>query len=147
MLSVIALALLVGCDNDAFDTENVGKDKEVEVPPDEEPPVLIHDPVSGTQIFGSDIAIQATVRDEGSRIAYVALYYKNEVDGAADWERATMMPAGEVPEGEVYSGTIRGDDHRGGGVDYYIEAVDTSQNSGFAPEDGESDPYHFRIAE
>ncbi|MDP2306390.1 MAG: hypothetical protein Q8P18_10230 [Pseudomonadota bacterium] len=140
MLSVVALALLVGCEAEPLTTTDVNKDKVVEEV-DEEAPVILHDPVSTTQTFGSDVAIQATVTDNDA-VVYVILHYKNEVDGSADWEKDDMTPSGDV-----YSGTIDGNDHRGGGVDYYIEAVDRSQNRAYAPDGGESDPYHFRIAE
>lgn len=141
MLSAITLALLVGCNDGLLDTEDVNKDKVVEEI-DEEPPLIVHDPVTGTHAFGVDVVITATVTDN-VRVAYVWLFYKNEVDGASDWEKVNMLPSGE----NVYTGTISGDDHRGGGVDYYIETSDLSQNEAWAPEDGPDDPYHFRIAE
>ncbi|MES2638232.1 MAG: hypothetical protein V4850_02070 [Myxococcota bacterium] len=143
MLSVFAFALLVGCNADDPTVVDPNKDKPVEEEPDEEPPIIVHEAVTGTQTFGADIAIQATVTDLDGQVAYVELHYKNEVDGASDWKKIPMPPA----SGDVYSGTIPGDDHRGGGVDYYIEAVDYAQNVAFSPDGGESDPYHFRIAE
>ena len=142
MLSVFAFALLVGCDNDPTTVVDVNKDKPVDEVVDEDPPLIAHESVTGTQTFGADIAIQATVTDLDGQVAYVELHYKNEVDGSSDWMKVPMTPAGEV-----YSGTIPGDDHRGGGVDYYIEAVDFAQNVALSPDGGESDPYHFRIAE
>jgi hypothetical protein len=144
MLSVFAFALLVGCDTDGPTVVDVDKDKVAEEEPDEDPPVIEHEAVTGTQTFGADIAIQATVTDLDGRVAYVYLHYKNEVAGSAEWDYVPMTPAGDT---DVYSATLPGDRHRGGGVDYYIEAVDFAQNVAYSPNGGESDPYHFRIAE
>ncbi|MDP2317262.1 MAG: hypothetical protein Q8P41_30525 [Pseudomonadota bacterium] len=142
MLRAFTLALLVGCENDPIQTTNVNKDGELVEEVDEDAPEILHEAIAGTQTFGADVSIEATVTDADSGVLFVYLHYKNEIDGSADWENVILTAAGDI-----YSGTIRGSDHRGGGIDYYIEAVDRSQNSAFAPDDGESDPYHFRIAE
>lgn len=141
MLSLIALALLVGCNSDPLTTTDVNKDKPVEEEVDDELPVITHESISETQTFGADVGIQATVTDDDT-VSFVILHYKNEVDGSADWEKDDMLPSGDV-----YTGTIDGADHRGGGVDYYIEARDRSQNKAYSPDGGASDPYHFRLAE
>lgn len=142
-LRMSLLALLAGCSGDDFTTTNVSKDEGFEEEPDVDAPVIVHEEVVETQTFGVDVPIEATVTDEGSGVLFVYLKYKNEIDGSADWERAPMTTTG----GGVYSGTIRGNSMRGGGVDYYIEAVDYAENFGFSPDDGAESPYHFRIAE
>ena len=142
MLSVFALALLVGCGDGTIDTVDVNKDGIVEEI-DEDPPIIVHTPVEGTQTFGADVAIEAIVTDPGGAVVIVQLSYKISTDGAGDWQKQRLITTGN----DVYTGTIPGEDHSGSGVNYYIEAIDRSQNSGFSPEDGKDDPYHFRVAE
>lgn len=133
--------LLAGCGSGLTST-NVNKDGDFEEEVDELAPVIVHTAVTETQTFGEDVAIEATVTDEGSGVLFVYLYYKNETDGSADWTRSIL-----TPNGDIYTGTIQGEDQRGSGVDYYLEAVDKQQNTSWAPEDGDDDPYHFRVAE
>ncbi len=140
-LRLTILALLVGCES-GLTSNNVNKDDDFEEEVDEDPPIIVHDPVGTTQTFGVDVPIEATVTDEGSGVLFVYLHYKNETDGAQDWKEINMQGV----EG-VYTQSIRGSDMRGGGVDYFIEAVDYAQNTAFAPDDGQDDPYHFRTSE
>lgn len=142
-LSVTLLTLLASCSGSGFTTTNVNKDGDFQEEEDEDGPVILHEEVTETQTFGLDVPVEATVTDEGTGVLFVYLYYKNEIDGSADWRNSLMTTTG----GGVYSGTIRGNDMRGGGVDYYIEAVDYAENYGYAPERGGDGPYHFRIAE
>jgi hypothetical protein len=139
LLSV--LVLLVGCGPD-LTTNQLTDDDGFEEEEDETPPSIVHDPITETQTFGQDVPISATVSDESTGVLFVHLFYKNEVDGASDWVDVIMFQSGEE-----YTGTIRGADMRGGGVDYYLSAVDKAQNTAFAPDDGDGDPFHFRIAE
>lgn len=139
-LSVALLALLgcTGSNIDSRDNTDSGLQEEI----DETPPVIVHEPIEGTQTHGVDVPITATITDADSGVLFAYLYYKNEIGGDADWKRKVM-----VASGEVYSASIDGDDMNGGGVDYYIEAVDKAQNTAWAPEDGRDDPYHFRLSE
>ncbi len=144
-MSLFALVLLVGC-GDAFNPNEIGKDDAIlEEDVDEDPPIIVHTPITGTQNFGSDVAIEATVTDgeEGSGVLFVYLYYKNEIDGSADWNKDILIESSD----DSFTGLISGDDHSGGGIDYYLEAVDKAQNGIYSPKDGENDPHHFRIAE
>jgi len=143
MTSLFTIALMVGCDS-SLSTIDGSKDAVIVEEEDETPPTIEHTPITGTQTFGSDVAIEATVTDgeDGVGVLFVYLNYKNEIDGSDGWEKLILTASGDV-----YTGTIPGEDHRGGGVDYFIEAIDRMQNAAFSPEDGESDPYHFRIAE
>lgn len=139
-MSLFALVLLVGCDGGIeVNPQDSGLEEEI----DEDPPVIVHTPVDGTQTFGSDVAIEATVTDEDSGVLFVYIFYKNEVDGPADWEKDMLISAGDGK----FTGRIPGDGHNSGGVDYYLEAVDREQNTVFSPKDGEEDPYHYRLAE
>jgi hypothetical protein len=140
-IRALSLFLLVGC-GPGLTSSNVSKDGSFEEETDEDPPVIVHDPVTGTQVFGEDVPISATITDDDAGIRFAYLHYKNEIDGDADWEQVILMA-----DGDLYSGTIRGEDERGGGVYYYLEAVDKEQNTSFSPDDGDSDPYHFRLAE
>lgn len=138
MSKVLLIALLAGC-SDAIEVDP--RDDTAPVVPDTECPVITHTPVSETQAFRSDVLITAEVTDE-SRITFVTLHYKNDTAGSKDWKKVNMA----VVEG-AYSGTIKGTDHSGSGMDYYIEASDSAQNTCYSPEEGAQDPYHFRIAE
>lgn len=138
-MSVWTLAILLGAGCGAGLTSNQVATDDFEEEVDEEAPVIQHEPVTDTQPFGSDVPISATIVDEGSGVLFAYLRYKNEIDGSDGWEELML-----IPSGDVYTSTIRGEDQRGGGVDYYIEAVDKEQNASSVPEDGASDPFHFR---
>jgi hypothetical protein len=135
------LVLLAGCDQD-LTTNQLTDEDGFEEETDDVAPVIVHDPITETQAFGQDVPITATVTDEGTGVVFVHLYYKNEIDGPTDWVDVILFAAGDE-----YTGTIRGADMRGGGVDYYLSATDRAQNEALAPDDGDGDPYHFRIAE
>ena len=143
MTSLFTIALLVGCDS-GLSAIDGNKDAVIVEDEDEDAPIIEHTPISGTQTFGADVAIEATVTDgeDGVGVLFVYLNYKNEIDGAGGWQKLIMTASGDV-----YTQTIPGEDHNGGGVDYYVEAIDRVQNAAYAPDDGESDPYHFRISE
>ena len=141
MLRVGLMLFLAACGSGLTST-NVNKDVDFEDEADEVPPVIEHTAVTETQVFGEDVSITATVTDDDSGVLFVYLYYKNETDGSADWNRSFLTASGDV-----YTGVIQGEDERGSGVDYYIEAIDKQENTAWSPEDGEDDPYHFRVAE
>ncbi len=138
-MSLWALSGLMGAGCGAGLTSSQVSTDAFEEDVDEQAPIIEHVPVTDTQPFGADVPISATIVDEGSGILFAYLRYKNEIDGSDGWEELML-----IPSGDVYSSTIRGEDQRGGGVDYYLEAVDKEQNSSFVPEDGASDPFHFR---
>lgn len=112
--------------------------------PDEDTtaPVITHEPVAGPVAFGEDVAITATITDEGTGVLFAYLYYRNETDGSNDWDDLAL-----IPNGETYSATISGSDHHSGGIVYYLYAVDKSENEAFAPDEADGDPYHFRLTE
>jgi hypothetical protein len=53
----------------------------------------------------------------------------------------------EADEDGSYSGQIHSAAVFSGGMDYTIVAADAAENAGWAPEEGEASPYHFRIVE
>lgn len=138
MLKVLLFALLAGCTGDDIGVEP--RDDTAPEVADTECPVIVHTPITETQTFGADVGISAEVTDS-TRVTVVTLHYKTDTAGSDDWKHHIMT----FLEG-VYSGTIKGSDHSGSGMDYYLEASDPAQNTCFLPEEGVQDPYHFRIA-
>ena len=135
------LFCLVACGNNLTST-NQNKDGELIDETDDVAPVLTHDPIEETMPFGEDVAITATAIDDDSGILFVNLHYKNETGGSADWQEVIMLATGDE-----YSGTIRGDRMQGGGIYYYLEAIDKATNVSFAPDEGPDDPFHFGLAD
>jgi len=152
------VALLVACGSDPLTSRVVDKgdpDRQ-----DTTPPVIQHDEVEDVITFGTDVPIEATVIDLESRVLLVTLWFKNETDGSNNWQQRAMM-AGEPPmadtgeadpcEGAVscltYASLIPAAQQRSGGMTYYIEAVNTSDLVATAPDEGKSDPYHFRLTQ
>ena len=78
----ILATLLVGCDAD-LTSRNVDTDDGLQEEEDD-PPVIEHDAIEGTQTFGADVPIAATVTDAGTGVLFVYLHYKNDGDGSAD---------------------------------------------------------------
>lgn len=70
----------------------------------------------------------------------MTLHYKQDTAGSSDWYGLNM-----VGSGDVFSGTIKGGDHRGSGMDYYFEAEDSFENNCFLPD--APDAYHFALTE
>lgn len=139
MLKVLSFALLAGCGGGV--TPPPEMDDTAEPLPDLACPSITHTPVSETQAFGADVHIEVTVTDD-TRATFVTLHYKLDTADSGGWDEVLM-----VASGDVYTGTIQGNDHSGSGIDYFIEAQDPAQNKCFSPEEGAYDPYHFRIAE
>lgn len=141
-MSILFAFFAVACGGDTTQVVNTGNQGDPIEDPDEDAPFIEHDPVSDSQTYGERVDIQAVVTDEVGQVFRVELYYKTET--SADWSTTVMNPgAGE----NLFVGSIPGNDVTGGGMNYFILALDDSQNEGFSPEDGESDPYHFRVTE
>ena len=85
--------------------------------------------------------MSATVTDDDSGVFVVQVVYKR-VDSTV-WSDAALSLVDEASG--LYEGVIPGNDVQSSGMDYYIYAVDKSENEATDPEDGEQDPYHFRI--
>ncbi|MFZ5475792.1 MAG: hypothetical protein ACOZNI_03360 [Myxococcota bacterium] len=135
------LSLLIACDSGDIGSTQVEDDDFVEET-DEDPPVIEHEPITDAMPWGQDISVQATVTDgeDGEGVFMVTLYYKAETASWADGNSVQMGGAGDL-----WQGTIPGDDHAGSGLNYYIEATDKAQNAALDPERGEEDPYHIRL--
>ena len=95
--------------------------------PDTTPPTITHTPVT-TAAINTPVTITATVTDNVA-VQTVTLYYRTI--GAATFTSTTM-----AKDGNVYSATIPATAVTAAGVEYYITAVDTSDNQARAPTTG-----------
>jgi hypothetical protein len=108
---------------------------------DNTPPVIEHEPIDSTQVYGERVPLSATVTDEGGEVFVVQVFYRQETSSM--WEDAPLVDM----EGDgVYEGAIPGSDVMTGGMYYYLYAMDTSENETFDPAEGEDDAFHFRIS-
>ena len=114
------------------DTSNTG---------DHDPPVIVHEAIETAQVYGDSVQLSATVTDEGTGVFVVQAFYRQETSSM--WEDITLM---DMDGDFVYEGTIPGGDVLTGGMYYYLYAMDTSENETYEPEEGEDDPFHFRIS-
>lgn len=133
------LFLVAGCDADKigwFEPEDSG---ELLSGDDQSGPLFTHQPIEDSQPFGQDVAIACTAIDPESSVLAVTVYFKQETHTV--WDDALLQPVGD--EGN-YEGVIPGDEVAGGGIDYYLEAIDTYGNTTTLP--GYDDPYHFRVS-
>lgn len=136
---VMTLFFALAACGPSLSTQEV-KDTDFDDIADTTPPLVSTEPIAEAQPSGQDIPITATVSDEESAILFVTLYYKTELEASSEYRTFGM-----TLNGDVWEGRIRGTDQSSGGMDYYIEAIDSSQNAGFAPEEGSRDPYHVRL--
>ncbi len=139
---ILILPLVVACGGDTVQTVNQGGQGDPIANDDEDPPEIEHTAVSDSQYYGEKVELEAIISDVDGQIFRVEIYYKSETD--ADWLTTTMAFTGAD---DIWRGSIPGNDVYGGGMHYYIVAIDDSQNEGFSPEDGASDPYRFRVTE
>lgn len=130
-----------GCTGDNTQIVSRGGNNQIEDEPDESPPVLTHDPVTDAQPYGQAVEMLAEAVDEGGGSVFIVqVFFKTETSSV--WVTSTLTNDGET---DTWVGTIPADKVTGGGMDYYLFAVDDSNNEAFEPEEGESDPYHFRV--
>jgi hypothetical protein len=111
--------------------------------PDTTAPVITHTPISGAVLFGQDVNIEATITDDESRILLVTLWFKQETQGSEDFSQRAMVGDADG----VYRAVIPSGAQGSSGMDYTIEAVNASNLRSFAPSEGKSDPYHFRLTQ
>jgi len=95
--------------------------------PDTTPPTITHTPVT-TAAVNTPVTIRATVTDNVA-VQSVTLYYRTV--GAPAFTSLAM-----AAEGNVYSATIPATAVTTAGVEYYIVALDTSNNQARAPTTG-----------
>lgn len=137
---MLTLMFLMGC-SDGAGPNVVYSDNDPETDEDTTPPTLTHTPIETSQPIGEDVLITCTAADDDSGVFIVSVWYKQET--STNWEDAQLR---QVDNAGNFEGYIPGDDVNSAGMDYYLEAIDGQNNSGFLPEDGEDDPYHFRIS-
>lgn len=137
---MLCVAFAVGCSNNPStnikSTQGDGDEDDV----DTTPCVIEHEPVDGAQPADVDVLIQAVVTDEDSGVFMVSVVYKQET--STQWEDFPLTKAADAS----YSGKIPAQDVGSGGMDYFIECLDLEENEAFAPDEGEEDPYHFRVS-
>lgn len=142
----IALTLMLACQGGVStpppgntNTDSAGDTADTGPTDDLVCPTIEHTQIEKSQPIGLPVDISAVVVDSMSGVFVVELYYKQEI--TTTWARLTMA----LTDTDTYTTQIPGADVGSGGMDYYIKAVDTAQNSCTAPTDGENDPYHFRV--
>ncbi len=108
---------------------------------DNTPPVIEHEPIETTQVYGDTVLLSATVTDDESEVFVVQVFYRQETSSM--WEHAALV---DMQGDEVFDGQIPGNDVMTGGMYYYLYAMDTQENEAFDPPAGEDDPFHFRIS-
>ena len=134
------LALAMGCGTDSVQTVNQ-KCGFVEDDVDEDGLVIEHEPISTSQLYLEDVAIDAFVSDEGSGVFIVEVVYKRE--DSTVWESKPLMQDAE--QLDFFWGDIPAIDVVSGGMHYYLEATDREANVSWYPDEAEQDPFHFRI--
>jgi hypothetical protein len=114
------------------DTSNAG---------DHDPPEILHDAIETTQTYGESVSLVATVSDEGEGVFVVQAFYRQETSSM--WEDIVLV---DMDGDGIYEGNIPGSDVMTGGMYYYLYAMDKAENETFEPDEGEDDPFHFRIS-
>lgn len=144
-MSIVTLSLwlLTGCGTSSTGVIDQTPDVVDDTDADEEGPTISHTPVETTQVLGEDVEIEAVVSDVESGVLIVEVFFKTETDTEFSTGSGLTL---QDDEG-TYFGVIPGDKVRGGGMDYYLGAVDLSNNDSYMPEDGDGDAYHFRVSQ
>ena len=138
--AMLALIFALGCTGGGGPNV-VYQNSDPEADEDTTPPTLTHTPIETSQPIGDDVLITCTAADDDSGVFIVSVVYKQET--STSWQDAQLRA---VDNAGNYEGYIPGDDVNSAGMDYYLKAIDGQNNVGTLPEDGEDDPYHFRIS-
>jgi hypothetical protein len=109
--------------------------------PDEDPPVIEHEPIDSAQPINREVGIDAIVTDELSVIDTVAVIYKRH--DVETWSSSLLEESDAATS--TWSGVIPGPDVNGSNVFYFIHAIDSAGNESFFPPDGEANPASFRV--
>lgn len=137
--AALAIALLLpACGGGGTETVKTGFD-DTSVDVDEDPPEITHEQI-GTQIFGQDVTVEATVIDLESEVAEVKVYYRR--NDLTTWSDLTLTPAGD----DLFSVKIPGGEVSGSGMKYYLTAADAVGNTVAYPIEGEALPLDFRVS-
>lgn len=108
---------------------------------DTTPPVIEHTPIETAQQYGTAVPISALVTDEESEIFVVQVYFKQET--STFWENVALTPAGDGN----YNGNIPAASVGSAGMNYYLSAIDSEENTSYLPHDGEAGAWHFRVSD
>jgi len=125
-------------------------DPDTAAPEDGSCPLIAHDVVAVAQEMGQSVSIRAMVTDDidgdarddadESGVFMAKVSYKRET--SSSWESSVLTP---TDESGIWGGAIPGSAVGSGGMDYYLYAVDRKDNECTLPEEGEGDPWHFRV--
>ena len=137
---ILTLLFALGCTGSAGPQVVVGNE-DPDADEDTTPPTLTHIPIEASQPIGEDVLVACTAADDDSGVIVVSVWYKQETSTA--WSDAQLRA---IDNAGNYEGYIPGEDVNSAGMDYYLEAIDGQDNHGYLPDDGEDDPYHFRIS-
>lgn len=137
--AMLTLLFVLGCTDDG--SQVVYNDDDPEAENDTTPPTLTHIPIETSQPIGEDVLISCNAQDDDSGVIVVNVKFKQET--STEWDDAQLRA---IDNAGNYEGYIPGDDVNSAGMDYYLEAIDAEENKGVLPDDGEDDPYHFRIS-
>ncbi len=108
---------------------------------DNTPPIIEHEAIETAQVYGDAVLLSATVTDEESPVFVVQVFYRQETSSM--WSHAPLV---DMQGTGLFEGQIPGSEVITGGMYYYLQAMDTSENEVFDPPEGEDDSYHFRIS-
>jgi hypothetical protein len=103
-------------------------------------PAINHTPVEAAQVFGEDVTVEAAVNDADGDLFVVRVYYRTET--STEWSYSGL--SGDAKSN--FSGVIAGADVESAGMYYYLYAMDNEQNETLLPVNGDSSPWHFRVA-
>jgi|GEM_PF-3335204 len=98
------------------------------------PPTIQHTPITSSG-YGEDLVVFAEVTDN-VQVDTVNLYFRS----AGDWQNLPMSNINST-----YSATIPASSISLSGLDYYLEAQDTSQNLATAPNGAPNVTYHVSV--
>ena len=139
--------LLAGCgalgegDNvQTVDLDEGGDDTAFYGVQDEEAPEIDHDQLASPQSASDYITVEAGVVDDVQVLA-VTLFYRRQVDSS--FKSHSMATNGP----DSYYTLLEPGDMGSAGMHYYVEAVDTSGNVSYAPEDAPDAYYKFDLVD
>jgi len=108
---------------------------------DQDAPVIEHQPIDSAQPYATAVDITAFVEDELSEVFVVQVYFKQET--STMWDSAALAPEGDGN----YKGKIPAASVGSAGMNYYLSAVASENNTGYLPHDAENGAWHFRVTD
>jgi hypothetical protein len=107
--------------------------------PDTTAPSIAHTPVPDGQPESASVTVSATITDDAG-IASATLYFRPQ--GEASWLTSSMSAAGDVWSASIPSFAISPP-----GAEYYIAALDGSDNTTTEPSTAPAVPHSFSVAD